>query len=85
MVTTFLNVKHATGEGNDVVAIEDIFASCSDLGNLALGLLVFVKKTVRQSDLVQSPKDRQAVKKGCKVAAKLLAELAHQGQPVEGL
>lgn len=62
-----------SGEGD--ATILNVFGAAEDAPELATGLLWFLKKVVRKTDLVGGKKATQAVKEACKVAEKALQGL----------
>ena len=57
-------------------SIKEIFEVCRDVPAVSSGLLVFLRTTLRRSDIVKGPKEKKAVRSGCRQAEKALTILA---------
>lgn len=75
LVTLFVDTYSKDTKEVSKQRIESIFTVCKEMPAMASGLRVFLKKTVKQSDLVRSSGEKRAVREGCKGAEKVLANL----------
>ena len=75
LVTLFVDIYSKDDKEKSKQRTESIFMVCKEMPAMASGLRVFLKKTVKQSDLIRSSGEKKAVREGCKSAEKVLTNL----------
>lgn len=69
-----LNKKAESGDGEGDAAIRKVFGAVEEVPDLTTGLLWFIKKVVRKTDLAGGKGGSKMVKEGCKIVEKALQD-----------
>jgi nucleolar MIF4G domain-containing protein 1 len=81
LVTVILSSQQTTSKHREEVPLQHIFAPAKDLPGLVQGLLYFLRKVMRRSEVTSTKHDKVTVKWGCKVIEGLLT--ADTGETTE--